>query len=78
MNSAQRHCELVADLQSHRPRLGESKVVGVGGASAADQARLRRHEFEVDFITQPSRLAEGELAFIDFGGNCVGLLTCRS
>ena len=74
MNPAQGHRELVADLQPHRPRLGESKVVGVGGASAADQTRLRRHEFEMGFIAQPSRLAEGEVAFVDFGGSCVGLL----
>ena len=78
MNPAQGHRELVAHLQPHRPRLGESKVVGVGGAFAADQARLRRHEFEMNFIPQPSRLADGELALIDFDGSCVGLLTSRS
>jgi glycerol dehydrogenase-like iron-containing ADH family enzyme len=78
MNPAQGHRELVAHLQSHRPRLDESEVVGVGGASAADQTRLRRHEFEMGFIAQPSWLAESELAFVDFGGSCVGLLSCRS
>jgi hypothetical protein len=54
--------------------LGKSQVVGVGGASPADQTRLRGHEFEVGFITQSTWLAEGELAFIDFGKNYIGLL----
>ncbi len=74
MNPAQGHRELVAHLQPHRPRLGKSEVVGVGGASAADQTWLRRHEFEMNFIAQPSRLAERELAFVDLGGSCVSLL----
>src|SRR5229473_3248110 len=47
MASAQRHGELVAHLASHRAELGESQVVGISGASPADQARLRCHEFEV-------------------------------
>jgi hypothetical protein len=72
MNPAQRHRELVAHLQPHRPRLGKSEVVGVSGASSADQTRLRRHEFEVGFIAQSSRLAERQLAFVDPGGSCVG------
>jgi hypothetical protein len=74
MNSAQGHRELVTHLQPHRPRLGKSEVVGVSGASSADQTRLRRHEFEMGFITQSTWLAEGELAFIDLGGNYIGLL----
>jgi hypothetical protein len=50
MNSAKGYRELVAHLSSHCPWLGESQVVGVGGTSSADQARLRGHEFEVGFI----------------------------
>src|ERR1700745_3463578 len=57
MNPAQRHRELVAHFQPHRPRLGEAEVVGVGGTSSADQTRLRCYEFEMSFITQSSRLA---------------------
>jgi hypothetical protein len=49
-------------------------MVGVGGASAADQTRLRRHEFEVGFVAQSSWLAERELAFVDLGGGYVGFL----
>jgi hypothetical protein len=49
-------------------------MMGVSGASAADQTGLRCHEFEVGFIAESSRLAERELAFIDLGGGYVGFL----
>jgi hypothetical protein len=77
MNSAQRHGELVAHLETHRTRLGKSEMVGIGGASAADQTRLRRYEFEVGFVAEASRLAEGELALVDLGGSCIGFQTYR-
>src|SRR5258708_7658047 len=44
MCSAQRHRELVADLASHRARLSEPEVMGVGGASPTDQTRLGCNE----------------------------------
>src|SRR6202011_6340819 len=47
VNSAQRYREFIADLAPHRPRLGELEMVGVGGASAADQTRVRRHKLKV-------------------------------
>ena len=74
MNPAQGYRELVAHFKSHGARLGESQVVGVSGASAADQTRLRCHEFEVGLVAQSTWLAEGELAFIDLGGSYVGFL----
>ena len=77
VNSAQGHRELVADLETHRPRLGKSEVMGVNGVSAADQARMRRHEFEVGFVAQPTWLTERELAFVDLAGGCFGLLKDR-
>ena len=40
VNSAQRYGEFIADLAPHRPGLGELEMVGVGGASAADQTRV--------------------------------------
>ena len=73
MSPAQRDRELVADLASHRARLGEPKMVGVSGASAADQTRLRCDELEVAFIAMPTRLADRELAFLDLGGSGIGL-----
>ena len=78
MGSAQRYRELVTDLASHRAGLSESQVVGVSWTSPADQTRLRRNELEVCFITMPTRLADRERTFLDFGGSSVGLLMCRS
>jgi hypothetical protein len=73
MSPAQGYRELVAHLETHRTRLRESEMVGISGASPANQARLRCRKFKVDFIAQPSRLAERKLAFIDLAGSCVGL-----
>jgi hypothetical protein len=66
MRSAKRHRELVADLTPHRAGLSEPQMVGVGGASAANQTRLRCHELEVDLVAMSARLADGEFAFLDF------------
>ena len=78
MSSAQRYRELVADLAPHRAGLSEAQMVRVCGASPTNQARLRRHELEVDFVAVPTRLADRELAFLDFGGSSLGLQRCRS
>jgi hypothetical protein len=73
MGSAQGYGEFVADLASHRAGLGEPQMVRVSGTSPADQARMRRHELEVAFIAVPARLADRELAFLDFGWSGGGL-----
>jgi hypothetical protein len=78
MRSAQRYREFIADLASHRAGLSEPQMVGVSGASAANQTRLRCDELEVRFIAMPTRFADRELAFLDFGGSSVGLMMCRS
>ena len=78
MGSAQRYGEIIADLKSHCPRLSEAQMVGVSGASAADQTRLRGHKLKVGFIAEPTWLADREHAFIDFGGGSVGSKMCRS
>jgi len=44
MSPAEGYREFVADLASHGAGLGEPQMVGVGGASAADQTRLRGNE----------------------------------
>ena len=67
MRSAQGNCELVADLASHRARLGEAKMVGVGRTSAANQTWMRRDEFEMALVAMPAGLANGEFALFDFG-----------
>jgi len=43
-------------------------MVGASEASAANQTRLRCNELEMAFIAMPTRLADCELAFLDFGG----------
>jgi hypothetical protein len=62
MSSAQRYCKFVADLAPHRAGLGKSKMVGVSGASTADQTRLRCHEIEVRFIAMAAWFTDGEFA----------------
>jgi hypothetical protein len=61
VRSAQRYREFVADLASHRAGLGEPQVMGVGGASPANQTWLRCHEFEVRFIAMPTWLTDRKL-----------------
>jgi hypothetical protein len=72
VGSAQGNDELVAGLSSHRARLGEPKMVGVSGASPANQARLRCDKLKMNFIAMSTLLADRELALVDFGGNSVG------
>jgi hypothetical protein len=45
MDSAERNRKFVADLASHSPRLGETKVVQIGWLPPADKARLGRYEY---------------------------------
>ena len=78
MGPAQRYGEFVADLAPHRAGLSEAQMVRVCGASPTNQTRLRRHELEMRFIAMPTRLADRELAFLDFGGSSLGLQRCRS
>ena len=74
MGSTEWYREFVADLASNRAGLGESQMVGVSGASAAHQTRLGSDKFEMAFIAMPTRLADRELAFLDFGGSTVGFV----
>jgi hypothetical protein len=60
---AQRYSELVADLAPDRAGLGETQMVGIGRASAANQTGVGRHELEMAFVAMPLWLADGELAF---------------
>ena len=73
MGPAERNRELIAGLAPHRAGLGESKMVGVSRASAANNTRLRRNKFEMSFIAMPTRLTQREFIFLDFGGGSVGL-----
>jgi hypothetical protein len=73
MGSAQGYRELIAYLASHCAELSEPEMVGVSGASSADETGLRCHEFEVGLIAMAAWLADRKLAFFYFGGSGVGL-----
>jgi len=68
VGTAERHDELVAGFALHGAWLSEAEVVRVRGRALADQARLGRHECQVPFVALTAWFAEGELAFVDFGG----------
>ena len=65
--AAERHRELIADLETHCPGLGKPQVMGIARLPATDQARLRSDKLEMRFVTQPLRFCEGELALVDPG-----------
>jgi hypothetical protein len=71
MDSAQRYRELIADFEPHRAGLSEPQMVGVGGASSADQTGLRGNELEVGFVAKATGLADSEYAFVDLCGSVV-------
>src|SRR4051794_13342214 len=50
--------ESIAYLAHHRPLLGKLDVMRIGSRGAADEARLRCHEFQVLAITLPHWLAD--------------------
>ena len=76
MDPTERYRELIAYLQSHRAGLGEPQMVGVGGASPADQTGPRCNKFKMGFVAEPTRLANCEYAFIDLAGCGVVLSVC--
>ena len=53
---AQRDGEFIAHLPSECPRLGKPEMMGIGGFSTADQARLRGHELAMAFVTEATWL----------------------
>jgi hypothetical protein len=50
VNPAQRHDELIARPPTKRARLPKSKMMGIGRAPPADQARLRTDEFSMRLV----------------------------
>jgi hypothetical protein len=53
--------------------LRKSEVVGVCEVSPANQTGLRRYEFEVSLIAEPTRLADCQHAFVDLAGSGIVL-----
>jgi hypothetical protein len=54
--AAQRDREFVAHLSPEGPRLGKPEMMGIGGFSTADEARLRGHELAMAFVTEATWL----------------------
>src|SRR3981081_2278462 len=78
MGPAQRYREFVADLAPHRAWLREPQMVGISGASSADETGLRCNELKVGFVAKTAHLANCNLSFVDFGGNSFSGKMCRS
>src|SRR5580693_6420604 len=73
MRSAKRHGEFVPDLASQRAGLSEPQVVSIGRNSAAYQTGVRSDKPEVGLVAMSARLADQNLALLDFAGSRVGL-----
>ena len=54
--------ELIADLASQGSGLGEAQMMGVGGRSTADQARLPRHVLAMVLVAHPDGLGRNSAA----------------
>jgi hypothetical protein len=62
MPATERNSEFITDLACHCSILGKTKMMGVRGAPAADQARLLCHKLDVFAITNPARFRRKCLA----------------
>ena len=65
MGTAERDCELVANLAAERLGLGEADVMGVGRGGATENARLRCDVAEMVLVAEAAGFAEGERALVD-------------
>ena len=73
---AKRHYKFVAVFAPHSSGLGKAKVMGIGRAAAAQQARLQGDKVQVAFIPMAANLAEREHALVDLAGSGVDLDEC--
>jgi hypothetical protein len=76
VTTAEWHRELIAYLAPKRPSLSKAQVVSVRRATPTDEAGLLGYEMNVDLITHPARLWQGEAALID--ANVVGPSLCSA
>jgi hypothetical protein len=76
MDGAQRHGELVTDLDREASGLGEGNVMGMAGQLATDQTRLGAHKRQMSFAAHSSLRPDQELAFVDFG--CRRAMSCMA
>jgi hypothetical protein len=64
VTATERNSEFIAGLACHRPVLRETKMMGIRGALAADQARLLHHTLDVFAITNAVRFRQLQRTFI--------------
>ena len=55
VSATERDRELVADLAAERRRLGKAQMMGIGGAAAADEARLLGYRLDVVTVADAPR-----------------------
>ena len=65
MAPAERDCELVTNLATKRRRLCKSQVMGVGGPTATDQARVFGNRLDMLAVANSARGWQGQDAFVD-------------
>jgi hypothetical protein len=76
MTSAQGDGELITHFAPKRPILREAQVVGIAGASPANQTRLHGHVSDVIAVAYAARLRHRECAFFDpFGSRALSWLS---
>ena len=67
VSAAERDGELVTDLAAKSARLGKAKMMGVGGASATDDAGLLADMAEMIVAASAPWFSEGEVSLVDAG-----------
>ena len=65
MSTAERHGELVADLEAETAGLREAQMVGIAGLPGTDQAWLFGDELKVVLIAVAAQLGKGQHALVD-------------
>ena len=54
VDAAKRNGELIAHPAAESTRLSKAEMVGLAGMTSAREAGLRRYEFEMAFVAEPS------------------------
>ena len=68
MSAAKGYREFVTDPSPKRATLCEAEMMGIGGLSTANQARVLGDEFDVISIANPARFRQGQYALVDAFG----------
>ena len=63
MRAAQRHRELIADLEAEAPGLREAQMMGVRWLAPTNHAALRGDKLAVTFVAPPPRFGRHGIIF---------------